>query len=93
VHLIGDAAGLPSGLTAEGIYPAVISGEEVARRILEPGFPMPKTRHWLTIKRSHDRLGRFWLGRAAREASLSVLHAICRATLGKRWISAYFLET
>src|SRR5690606_25617628 len=36
VHLVGDAAGLPSGLTAEGIYPALVSGEEVARRIVEP---------------------------------------------------------
>jgi len=93
VHLVGDAAGLPSGLTAEGIYPALVSGEEVARRILDPGFPMPKTRQWLAIKRSHDRLGRFWLRRVALEISLSALHALCRATVGKRWISAYFLET
>jgi geranylgeranyl reductase len=34
--LVGDAAGLASGLTGEGIYPAVISGENVARRILDP---------------------------------------------------------
>ena len=34
--LIGDAAGLTSGLTGEGIYSAVISGEAVARRILDP---------------------------------------------------------
>jgi flavin-dependent dehydrogenase len=93
VHLVGDAAGLPSGLTAEGIYPALVSGEEVARRILEPAFPMPKTVQWLRIKRSHDRLGRWWLKRAAREISLSALLALCRRKLGKRWISAYFLET
>ncbi|WP_417910062.1 NAD(P)/FAD-dependent oxidoreductase [Candidatus Electronema sp. PJ] len=36
VWLIGDAAGLSSGLTGEGIYPAVISGETVARQILDP---------------------------------------------------------
>ncbi|HEX6992927.1 MAG TPA: NAD(P)/FAD-dependent oxidoreductase [Gammaproteobacteria bacterium] len=92
VHLVGDAAGLPSGLTAEGIYPALVSGEEVARRILDPAYPMPKTRQWLAVKRSHDRLGRIWLRRAALEASLSALHALCRAAFGKRWISAYFLE-
>jgi geranylgeranyl reductase family protein len=34
--LVGDAAGLASGLTGEGIYPAVVSGETVARRILDP---------------------------------------------------------
>lgn len=93
VHLVGDAAGLPSGLTAEGIYAALVSGEEVARRILDPAFPMPKTRQWLAVKRSHDRLGRLWLRRTALEVSLSALHALCRAAFGKRWISAYFLET
>ena len=36
VWLAGDAAGLASGLTGEGIYPAVVSGETVARRILNP---------------------------------------------------------
>lgn len=92
VHLVGDAAGLPSGLTAEGIYPAIVSGEEVARRILDPGFPMPKTRQWLRIKRSHDRLGRWWLKRLPRELSLSALLSICRRRFGKRWVSAYFLE-
>jgi geranylgeranyl reductase len=36
VWLIGDAAGLASGLTGEGIYPAIVSGETVARKILDP---------------------------------------------------------
>ena len=30
IFLISDAAGLASGLTGEGIYPAIISGEETA---------------------------------------------------------------
>jgi geranylgeranyl reductase len=34
--LVGDAAGLASGLTGEGIYPAIVSGQAVARHILEP---------------------------------------------------------
>ncbi len=34
--LIGDAAGLASGLTGEGIYPAIISGEETALTIANP---------------------------------------------------------
>lgn len=32
--LVGDAAGLASGLTGEGIYPAIISGEQIAKTIL-----------------------------------------------------------
>ena len=34
--LAGDAAGLASGLTGEGIYPAIVSGEEIAATILNP---------------------------------------------------------
>ena len=60
VHLAGDAAGLVSSLTAEGIYAALVTGEEVARQILEPRAPAPKTARWLRTKRRHDRLAR-WL--------------------------------
>jgi geranylgeranyl reductase family protein len=35
--LVGDAAGLASGLTGEGIYPAIVSGEQVAETIVNPG--------------------------------------------------------
>lgn len=34
--LVGDAAGLASGLTGEGIYPAIVSGEQAAATILNP---------------------------------------------------------
>jgi geranylgeranyl reductase len=40
IFLAGEAAGLASGLTGEGIFQALVSGEEVANRILgkkEPG--------------------------------------------------------
>lgn len=76
VHLVGDAAGMPSGLTAEGIYAALITGEEVARRVLDPRCPKPKTRAWLRVKRLHDAVGRLWLRRTPREASLNVLRAL-----------------
>jgi geranylgeranyl reductase len=38
IFLVGDAAGLASGLTGEGIYPAIVSGESVARAIVDPHF-------------------------------------------------------
>lgn len=37
IFLVGDAAGLASPLTGEGIYPAVLSGRAVAGAILETG--------------------------------------------------------
>ncbi len=39
VLLVGDAAGLASGLTGEGIYPAIITGEAVAKKIIDPDYP------------------------------------------------------
>lgn len=55
--LIGDAAGLASPVTGEGIAQALESGREVAREILEPGYrsavvPELATRH----RRTHDLL-------------------------------------
>ena len=68
VHLAGDAAGVVSSLTAEGIYAAIVTGEEVARRLLDPGCPAPKTSRWLRTKRRHDRL--VALARPPRPSSL-----------------------
>lgn len=92
VYLVGDAAGMPSGLTAEGIYAALITGEEVARSILEPGYPRPKTRSWLRTKRAHDVVGRLWLRRLPRELSFSALPHLCRWRRSNQWLSAFFLE-
>jgi flavin-dependent dehydrogenase len=36
--LIGEAAGLASGLTGEGIYQSLISGREVAKMIMDPQY-------------------------------------------------------
>jgi len=52
IFLVGDAAGLASGLTGEGIYPAIVSGKAVANCIINPHF-MP---HTLTkLIRNHGR--------------------------------------
>lgn len=92
VHLVGDAAGVASGLTAEGIYAALITGEEVARRILDPAYDTPKTRAWLRMKRLHDTLGALWLRRVPRDVCLSIIAPLCRVQPTKRWLSAFFLE-
>ncbi len=50
--LVGDAAGLASGLTGEGIYPAIISGEQVAETILNPDHSSAVMD---TLIRKHDK--------------------------------------
>lgn len=57
--LIGDAAGFASGLTGEGIYFAIVSGREIARKILNPNYNLPNLKKILNIKRSHEKIGKF----------------------------------
>ena len=53
--LVGDAAGLASGLTGEGIYPAIISGEQVAQSIANPNH---STAIMDSLIRNHDKHSR-----------------------------------
>ncbi len=56
--LIGDAAGLASGLTGEGIYPAIISGEEVARHICNPTHSSSTMKKLIAKHDQHSRMVR-----------------------------------
>jgi geranylgeranyl reductase len=38
IFLAGEAAGLASGLTGEGIYQSLVSGQEIAKMILDPNY-------------------------------------------------------
>lgn len=91
VHLAGDAAGLASGLTGEGIYAALVSGEEVARGILEPGYRAAKTLAWLRLKRLHDRIARLWMRPSILKTSLHILRLISRVDPIERKLSSLFL--
>lgn len=92
VHLAGDAAGVVSSLTAEGIYGALVTGEEVARCILDPRAPMPKTARWLRTKRRHDRLAG-WLARPwRRSATLGALARLAATRSFRRPLAGWFLR-
>ena len=54
--LIGDAAGLASGLTGEGIYPAIVSGQTVARMIIDPAHPGTELQPLIKKHRLHRRV-------------------------------------
>ena len=56
IFLTGDAAGLASRLTGEGIAYAMISGREVARKILDPQYNMPKLNEIVANKNRQDNL-------------------------------------
>lgn len=56
IWLLGDAAGLASGLTGEGIYPAIISGEAVAMKIINPQYPALEIEALLRKKKRHQQI-------------------------------------
>jgi flavin-dependent dehydrogenase len=92
VHLVGDAAGTPSALTAEGIYAALVTGEEVGRRILDPAAPMPKTTAWLGAKRRHARLAQLLAWRPARAVVLNGLARLATWPPARRSLAGWFLS-
>jgi geranylgeranyl reductase len=59
IWLVGDAAGLTSGLTGEGIYPAIVSGETVGRRILDPSYEDKELSRIIRKHWQHSRSARF----------------------------------
>jgi flavin-dependent dehydrogenase len=91
VHLVGDAAGTPSPLTAEGIHAALVTGEEVSRQILEPAAPMPKTARWLEAKRRHARLAAFLAWRPGRAVTLEALARLASWPPARRSLANWFL--
>jgi geranylgeranyl reductase len=92
VHLVGDAAGVVSSLTAEGIYAAIVTGEEVARRILDAGAPAPKTARWLRTKRRHDALARWLACPAPRRWTLGLLARLAARRSLRRPLANWFLR-
>jgi len=54
--LVGDAAGLASGLTGEGINPAIVSGEEVARSIIDPSYTSTRIASLVKKQQRHTRI-------------------------------------
>jgi geranylgeranyl reductase len=91
VHLAGDAAGVPSALTAEGIYSALLTGEEVARKIVDPAHPPRRVARWLRIKRRHDRFAAFLRRPSARAVALPMLDRLSGWRVARRPMADWFL--
>jgi len=59
IFLAGEAAGLPSGLTGEGIYPALVSGEEIAKYILDENYRSKPMETLLRHKKIQENIRKF----------------------------------
>lgn len=56
IFLIGDAAGFASELTGEGIYQALTSGEDVAKKILNPNYKYKYIPQIIKTKNRHKKV-------------------------------------
>ncbi|MFH0851718.1 MAG: NAD(P)/FAD-dependent oxidoreductase [Candidatus Peregrinibacteria bacterium] len=56
VFLAGEAAGMTEAFTGEGISFALASGQEIARRLLDPAYPMPELERMLALKRRRESM-------------------------------------
>ena len=54
IFLAGDAAGLSSGLTGEGIYFALVSGEDVAKMIIDSSYNPVSINKILKKRKRHE---------------------------------------
>ena len=70
---------------------ALVSGEEVARRILDAGYAMPKLRRWLRVKRRHDRLSGMLASLVLRKALLPVFARLGRMKVARRALADFYL--
>src|SRR3989339_340870 len=79
MFLIGDAGGFTAPLTGEGIYNAIVTGEEVARKIIAPEYDTPKIQNILKYQNIQKRVLRLaqGMGNAAdffADAFMEVIH-------------------
>jgi len=56
IFLVGEAAGLASGFTGEGVYQALVSGQEVANMIIDPMHKTDKLDQVLKYNRVLERV-------------------------------------
>ncbi len=57
--LIGDAAGFASGLNGEGIYFGMVSGREVAKKIVNPSYNCKEISKILATKNKQEKIQKF----------------------------------
>jgi geranylgeranyl reductase len=80
MFLVGDAAGLASGLTGEGIYPAIISGETVGHFLADPHCDTASLRNLIKNHAIHRRIVGIVGNNSVFTTALSELITFCLRT-------------
>lgn len=58
IFLAGDAAGFASGLTGEGIYPAIVSGQYIGRYLTDSTYNSKNFKRLIRMQKLHARMVR-----------------------------------
>ncbi len=86
IFLAGDAAGLASKASGEGIPFALVSGREIGRALLDPGYRMPELSRMLAFKRRQETCWRLFETLPGMQKALLAAYF----TVMKRpWMQAY----
>jgi flavin-dependent dehydrogenase len=83
IFLVGEAAGLASGFTGEGIYQSLVSGQEVASTILDPAHDTKLLKE--VIKYNRD-VFRVWKAFRMFGPLKGVLHELLVFLMNRKWI-------
>lgn len=87
IFLVGDAAGLVSKTTGEGISFALTSGKEIAKRILNPAYEMDELDRILTFKKRQERMLKVF---DLLPFMQTILFKIFLNLMKKKWFQIYF---
>jgi len=95
VFLAGDAGGFASGLTGEGMYFALISGRDVARKIIDPNYKCKGIAQILKIKRYHEKtlaISTFFIKllRSRSNSFFKFLLSLAKYKWFTRWLIKYY---
>lgn len=87
IFLAGDAAGLASGFTGEGIYPALISGAEIAKMIMDKHYTSKKMDELKKTKQLHNRI-LYFLEKSGsiRKVEYELLGLLLKTKLFSNWL-------
>lgn len=81
IFLAGDAGGFTSGLTGEGIKPAMLSGQDIAKKIKNPEYECPEIKKILAIKRKEETI----LDIAQNNYTGPIIFALCSLLIRFSW--------
>ncbi len=82
--LVGDAAGFTSGLTGEGIYSAIASGEDVAKMIIDKNHNPVLVERILNKKRKHEIILNILKNKYLAKPALNLIFYLLRFNFFKR---------